>query len=147
MKRWYSLAIMAALATPVEAQGPQRAPLPDHWMTLDSLATALGLTAAQKPKVVPHYDALNAVLKRGADKRAVMRQRMGGGGPANMQDMSDEQRQAMRARMDSLRAELQPLQEEATQHLQAIRAALGATQQAKFDSLPKPAVIPPMRRG
>jgi hypothetical protein len=147
MKRWYSLAIMAALATPVKAQGPQRAQLPDHWMTLDSLTAALGLTGAQQPKVAPHYDALNVVLKRGADKRAAMRQRMGGGGPTSMQDMTDEQRQAMRARMDSLRAELQPLQDEVSQHLQAIRAALTADQQTKFDSLPKPAVMPPMRRG
>jgi hypothetical protein len=154
MKRWYTLAVMAALATGARAQGPggpggtgQRPQMPDHWMTLDSLNTALGLTADQKPKVTPHYDALNGVLKAGADKRAAMRQRMmGSGGMGNMQDMTDEQRQAMRARMDSLRAELQPLQEQVTQHLQAIRAALTADQQAKFDALPQPTVMP-MRRG
>lgn len=153
MKRWYTLAVMAALATSARAQGPgapgmgQRAQPPDHWMTLDSLATALGLTDDQRPKVTGPYNALNAVLKQGAGKRAAMRQRMmGGGGPGAMQEMSDEQRQAMRARMDSLRAELQPLQDEATQYLDGIRAALTPEQQAKFDALPKPSVLP-QRRG
>lgn len=153
MKRWYTLAVMAALATSARAQGPggpggpgQRPQMPDHWMTLDSLNTALGLTAEQKPKVTPHYEALNGVLKTAADKRAAMRQRAGAGGMANMQEMTDEQRQAMRARMDSLRAELQPLQEQVTQHLQAIRAVLTADQQAKLDALPQPTVMP-MRRG
>ena len=154
MKRWYTLAVMAALATSARAQGPggtggmsQRPQLPDHWMTLDSLNAALELTAEQKPKVTPHYDALNGVLKAGAAKRTAMRSRMGGGGPASMQEMTDEQRQAMRARMDSLRAELQPLQDEATQHLQAIRAVLTPAQQAKFDALPVPTVMPQRRGG
>jgi Spy/CpxP family protein refolding chaperone len=61
--------------------------------------------------------------------------------------MTDEQRQAMRARMDSLRADLQPLQDEADQYYQAIRAALTPEQYAKFDALSKPQVMPPMRRG
>lgn len=154
MKRWYTLAVMAALATSALAQGPggpgsmgQRAQLPDHWLTLDSLGAAVGLTAEQKTKVTGAYNALNGVLKQGADKRAGMRQRMGGTGAVSMQDMTDEQRQAMRARMDSLRAELQPLQDEAEQYYQAIRAALTAEQQPKFDALPKPQVMPPMRRG
>lgn len=154
MKRWYTLAVMAALATSARAQGPggqpgtsQRAQLPDHWMTLDSLTTAVSLTAEQKAKVTGPYNALNGILKQGAEKRAGMRQRMGGSGMVNMQDMTDEQRQAMRARMDSLRAELQPLQDEAEQYYQAIRAALTPEQHAKFDALPKPQVMPPMRRG
>ena len=154
MKRWYTLAVMAALATSARAQGPggpggmgQRPQMPDHWMTLDSLNTALGLTADQKPKVTPHYEALNGAFKAAADKRAAMRQRMmGSGGMGNMQDMTDEQRQAMRARMDSLRAELQPLQDQVTQHLQAIRAILSPEQQAKLDALPQPNLMP-MRRG
>lgn len=147
MKRWYSLAVMAALATSAKAQGPQRAQLPDHWLTLDSLATAVGLSAEQKTKVTGPYNALNAVLKQGAEKRAAMRQRMMAGGMPNMQEATDEQRQAMRARMDTLRAELQPLQDEADQYYQAVRAALTVEQHPKFDSLPKPQVMPPMRRG
>lgn len=154
MKRWYTLAVMAALATGARAQTPggpgpmgQRAQLPDRWITLDSLAATVGLSDEQKGKVTGPYNALNAVLKQGAEKRAAMRSRMGGGGMGNMQDMTDEQRQAMRARMDSLRAELQPLQDEADQYYQAIRGALTAEQHAKFDALPKPQVMPPMRRG
>lgn len=154
MKRWYTLAVMAALATSARAQGPggpagtgQRAQLPDHWLTLDSLSGVVGLTAEQKAKVTGPYTALNAVLKQGADKRASMRQRLGGTGMVSMQDMTDEQRQAMRARMDSLRAELQPLQDESEQYYQAIRAVLTPEQQPKFDALPKPQVMPPMRRG
>lgn len=154
MKRWYSLAVMATLATGAQAQEPggpgqmgRRAQLPDRWITLDSLATTVGLTDEQKAKVAGPYKALNAVLKQGADKRAAGRQRMMGGGMGAMQDMTEEQRQAMRARMDSLRAELQPLQDEADQYYQAIRGALTAEQQAKFDALPKPQVMPPMRRG
>lgn len=153
MKRWYTLAVMAALATSARAQGPggpggpgQRAQLPDHWLTLDSLSGALGLTDAQKTKVTGAYNALNGVLKQGADKRAGMRQRMGGTGMVSMQDMTDEQRQVFRARMDSLRSELQPLQDEADQYYQAIRAALTPEQHAKFDAIPKPQVMPPMRR-
>jgi len=155
MKRWYTLAVMAALATNARAQGPggpggmgQRTQLPDHWMTLDSLSAAVGLTAEQQAAVTGPYNALNSVLKQGAAKRAGMRQGMGGG-PAmgGMQEMTDEQRQAMRARMDSLRAELQPLQDEAEQYYQAIGAALTAEQQPKFDALPRPRVMPPMRRG
>jgi len=154
MKRWYTLAVMAALATSARAQGPggqggmgQRAALPDHWLTLDSLTGALALTDEQKTKITGSYNALNAVLKQGADKRAGMRQRMGGSGMVSMQDMTDEQRQAMRVRMDSLRAELQPLQDEADQYYQAIRGALSPDQHAKFDALAKPQVMPQMRRG
>ena len=155
MRRWYTLAVMAALAGSARAQVPgapggmgQRPQMPDHWMTLDSLVSALGLSAAQKPKVAGPYTALNAVLKQGADKRAAMRQRMGGGqgAPGGMQDMTEEQRQAMRARMDSMRVELQPLQEEAEQYLAGIRMELTPEQQTKFDALPKPSIIPPRRR-
>lgn len=157
MKRWYTLAVMAALATSARAQGPggpgsmgQRPQLPDHWMTLDSLVSALGITAAQKPKIAGPYTALNAVLKQAADKRAAMRQRMGGqggpGAPGGMQEMTEEQRQAMRARMDSMRTELQPLQEEAEMYLGGIRMELTPEQQTKFDALPKPVVVPQRRR-
>lgn len=139
---------LAATATTTQAQGPggmgmgQR-PIVDHWMTLDSLAQAVGLTADQKAKVAVHYNALNEVVKQGAAKRTAMRQSMAGGG--NMGDMTDEQRQALRTRMDSMRAELQPLQTQADTHYQAIRALLTPEQQPKFDALAKPVVLPPMR--
>jgi hypothetical protein len=150
MKALTAVALTVALAATAQAQGPgmgmgQRPQLPDHWMTLDSLTQAVGLTADQQGKVAVHYNALNDVLKQGAAKRAAARQRMGAGGPGGMADMTDEQRQAMRARMDSMRAELQPLQTQADEHYQAIRALLTADQQPKFDALAKPVVVPPMR--
>lgn len=139
-----------ALATEVVAQdpgamgGPQRrmqAP-PDHWMTLDSLAEALGLTAEQKPKVAQPYTALNGVMKDAAARRAVLRQRMqqGQGTIQPGQEPTPE----MRARMDSLRAEFEGYQAEADQWLAAIRNLLTPAQQAKFDALSKPQLI---RRG
>lgn len=149
----YMLGLMICLAAPAQAQGPggpgQRPQLPDHWLTIDSLAQAVTLTAAQREKVTGPYTALNAVLKQGATKRAQMRERMGmgggGAGGGGFREMTDEQRQAMRARLDSMRAELQPLQDEADQYYQAIRGALTPEQQPKFDALPKPLVIPQMR--
>jgi hypothetical protein len=145
MRALTALALTVALAGTAQAQGMgmgQRPQLPDHWMTMDSLTQAVGLTADQKDKVAAHYNALNAVLKQAADKRAAARQRMGAGGGGSPADMTDEQRQAMRARMDSMRAELQPLQAQADEHYQAIRALLTAEQHAKFDALAKPMVMP-----
>jgi hypothetical protein len=43
--------------------GPRRFQvLADHWMTIDSLAEAVGLTADQKAKVTQPYTALNGVM-------------------------------------------------------------------------------------
>jgi len=155
-----AVALTIAFTATAAAQGPggpggmgQRPQLPDHWLTIDSLAQAVALTPAQREKVTGPYNALNTVLKQGATKRAQMRERMGAGGAGGagaaggggFRDMSEEQRQAMRARMDSLRAELQPLQDEADQYYQAIRAALTPEQQTKLDALPKPLLLPPMR--
>jgi hypothetical protein len=150
MNAFAAVAVAAVLATAAQAQGPagpgQRPQLPDHWMTLDSLTQAVGLTPAQREKVAGPYNALNAVLKQGAAKRTAMRERWGGGGMRSMRDATDEQRQVMRARLDSMRAELQPLQDEADQYYLAIRAALTPEQQPKFDGLPKPSLMPQVRR-
>jgi hypothetical protein len=154
MKQLVTLALLAGLATAAQAQGPGGAPrpqLPDHWLTLDSLSQAVALTAEQRDKVTPPYTALNNVMKQAAAKRNEMRQRMmaggAGAGAPSFQEMTPEQRQAMRARMDSARAELQPLQDEVDQWYQAVRALLTPEQQGKFDALPKPVVVQPMGRG
>lgn len=124
---------------PMGPGGRQFAPPPDHWMTLDSLIQAVGLTAEQKAKIGQPYTALNAVMKQAADRRAALRQQMQGqfvpGQPPDP---------AVRARMDSVRAEFEGMQEEADQWYQMIRAALTPEQQAKFDALPPPRVA--MRR-
>ncbi|PYO35365.1 MAG: hypothetical protein DMD37_00630 [Gemmatimonadetes bacterium] len=120
--------------------GGQFQPPPDHWLTMDSLAQAVGLTADQRGKVAPHYAELNAAVKKAADRRAAFRASMGG----SMAQMTPEQRQAMRPKMDSVRTEMDALQQEADTHYGAIRALLTPEQQAKFDALPKPRVA--MRR-
>jgi Spy/CpxP family protein refolding chaperone len=146
--RPFTLALLAAsLAAPAAAQGPGGpggpAPLPDHWLTIDSLTQILGLSAEQRTKVSEPYNALNGVLKQAADKRAAMRGTMRRRGA---DEMTPAEREAMRARMDSVRAEFAPLQAEVDEWHAAIRNALTPEQQAKFDALPKPRVLPEMMR-
>jgi LTXXQ motif family protein len=140
------VAVPAAAQNPTPGQGPggpgrQFTPPPDHWMTMDSLTAAVGLTAAQKTKVTQAYTALNAVMKQAADRRAAIRGQMQGQFTPG-QEPTPEQR----ARMDSVRAEFEGMQEEANQWLGMIRAELTAEQQAKFDALPPPRVAMRMRR-
>lgn len=132
-----------ALAQEPGAMGQRRfAPPPDHWMTLDSLADAVGLTADQKPKVGQPYTALNGVLKDAAARRAALRQQMQAG-QGSFQP-GQEPTPEMRARMDSVRVEFEGYQAEADQWLAAIRNLLTPAQQAKFDALAKPQLA---RRG
>ena len=151
--RPYILLVAALAGAPAVAQNPppgpggpgggrQFTPPPDHWLTMDSLTAAVGLTAAQKTKVTQAYTALNAVMKQAADRRTALRGQMQGQFTPG-QEPSPEQR----ARMDSVRVEFEGMQEEANQWLGMIRAELTAEQQAKFDALPPPRVAMRMRRG
>src|SRR5438093_12826643 len=88
--------------------GGQFQPPPDHWMTMDSLAQAVGLTADQRAKVAPHYAELNTVVKKAADRRAAFRASMGG----SMGQMTPEQREAMRPKRDPMRPELDGRQQQ-----------------------------------
>ncbi|HKA60018.1 MAG TPA: hypothetical protein VKD28_15460 [Gemmatimonadales bacterium] len=146
-----SLAAMCLLTTVLAAQAPQTPtvpdttrrrfqPPPDHWMTIDSLSQALGLSAAQRTKITPVYTALNGVMKDAAARRQAIRQQMQASGFTPGQEPTPEQR----ARFDSIRVEMEGLQTEADQWHGAIRTNLTAAQQVKFDSLPKPLVF---RRG
>jgi len=141
------LAIVAspALAQEPGAMGGQRRfqPPPDHWMTIDSLAQAVGLTADQKTKVAQPYTALNGVMKDVATRRQALRQQMQGSGFIPGQEPTPE----MRARMDSVRTEMEGFQAEADQWLAAIRNLLTPAQQTKFDALPKPQFIRRPPRG
>jgi hypothetical protein len=129
MKAVFAVAGLLLLAQPVLGQGGRQfTPPPDHWMTFDSLVAAVGITDAQKPEVQKHFDALNAVMKQAAERRASMRGQMMGGGPP-----SQEQMQAMRAEFDKFQADVDA-------HYGEIRKLLNADQQAKFDALPKPTV-------
>ncbi len=126
--------LSAAVSTSVYAQGPaqgRRAPA-DHWMTIDSLVAAVGVTDAQKADVTKHYDELNAVMKKAAAERQKVMGGMGAG-----ERPSQEQMQAFRTTLESLQTELDG-------HYKAIRGLLNADQQAKFDALPAPRVA--MRR-
>ena len=151
MRSMMSFAAICLLTTCLAAQAPQtptapdsarrRAqPLPDHWMTIDSLSQALGLSAAERTKITPAYTALNGVMKDAAARRQAIRQQMQASGFTPGQEPTPEQR----ARFDSVRAEMEGFQAEADQWHGAIRSNLTSAQQAKFDSLPKPLVF---RRG
>ena len=147
------LAVLAAVHTSsLIAQGPPGGqggptPLPDHWLTIDSVATALTLSSAQRTNISEAYTALNAVMKEAAAKRQAVRdliqKEMAG---RTFADMSDADRARMRAIGDSVRPELEAMQAEADQWHAAIRSNLSPEQQAKFDALPKPVVFRQMMR-
>ena len=120
-------------------------PPPDHWMTVDSLSQALGLTADQRTKITPAYTALNGVMKDAAARRQAIRQQMqaSGGGFTPGQEPTP----AQRAKFDSVRTEMQGFQAEADQWYATIRNNLTPDQQTKFDALPKPMVFRPMGGG
>lgn len=136
------------LATPALAQNPPGGrrfePLPDHWMTLDSLAQAVGLTEAQKTQITPVYTALNGVMKDAAARREAIRQQMQGSFIPGQEPTPE-----MRARRDSIRVEMEGFQAEADQWLAAIRNQLTPEQKTKFDALPKPVFMrrPPRSTG
>lgn len=75
-----SLLLAGSLAAqnPPSGQGGGFQPPPDHWLTMDSLATAVGLDSAQRIAVAEPYRALNGVMKQAADRRAALRQRFQG---------------------------------------------------------------------
>src|SRR6266511_3948812 len=79
-----ALVVAATLAAQGEPAGPgmgQRrfAPPPDHWMTIDSLSQALGLSAEQRAKITPSYTALNGVMKDAAARPRPASPRFGSG--------------------------------------------------------------------
>jgi len=102
-------------------------------MTIDSLSQALGLSADQKTRITGPYTALNAVMKDAAARRQAIRQQMQGSFVPGQEPTPE-----MRARMDSVRVEMDGFQAEADQWIAAIRTALTPAQQVKFDALEKP---------
>lgn len=138
------LSIPALAQDPGAMGGQRRQPPPDHWMTMDSLAQAVGLTAEQRTKVTQPYTALNGVMRDVAARRQALRQRMQGSFVPGQEPTPE-----MRARMDSVRTEMEGFQAEADQWLAAIRNLLTPAQQTKFDALPKPQFVrrPPRSTG
>jgi hypothetical protein len=125
-----ALFLIATLTGAAQAQGPmggQRRAPPDHWLTIDSLVAAVGITDAQKPDVTKHYDAVNAIMKQAAHERQEMFASMGGERP------SADQMQAFRTKLESMQVDLD-------KHLKELRDLLTPEQQAKLDALPQPRV-------
>ena len=67
-----SIILVSASLAQTPDQGPppgpggrRFGPPPDHWLTLDSLAQAVGLSADQRSKVTQPYTALNGVMLSG----------------------------------------------------------------------------------
>jgi len=156
MPRFAPVAVLSLmLALPLVAQSPQGQaapagpgmgrfqPPPDHWMTIDSLSQALGLSADQRTKITPAHTALNGVMKDAAARRQAIRQQMQASGFTPGQEPTP----AQRAKFDSVRTEMEGFQAEADQWYAAIRNNLTAGQQVKFDSLPKPRVMGRMGGG
>lgn len=149
---FFAATLLSLLSMPAFAQTPavpnggpdaQRRfqPPPDHWMTIDSLSQALGLSSAERTKITPAYTALNGVMKDAAARRQEIRQRMQASG---MQfTPGQEPTPEMRARMDSVRTEMEGFQAEADQWYASIRNNLTPAQQTKLDALPKPMVFRP----
>lgn len=151
--RWSLAVPLFALAPAPGQQPPPPAgarfqPPPDHWMTMDSLAQAVGLTVEQRRRVAEPYAALNGVMREAAARRRAVRDAMqaalAGRSP---QDLSEAERAAVRARFDSVRTELEGFQVEADLWHDTIRNLLTPAQQVRFDVLPNPVVLPPPRRG
>jgi predicted nucleic acid-binding Zn-ribbon protein len=127
------LGIAALLAAPttgqIRGQRQTQQPTPDAWMTIDSLATVLELTADQRDAVAPQLTELNDVMKQASEQRTQLRSQMSAG-----ERPSPEAFTAMREQMAAM-------QEQIDEHYGAIRALLSATQQAAFDALQKPTLM------
>jgi len=149
MRPFAVVTFVAILASPAFAQnanppagGPGMGrfqPPPDHWMTFDSLSQAITLNADQRTKITPSYTALNGVMKEAAARRQAIRQQMQASG--FQFTAGQEPTPEMRAKMDSVRTEMEGFQAEADQWYAAIRNALTPAQQTKLDALPKPQVF------
>ena len=127
-----------APGAPGAPPGGRFQPPPNHWMTIDSLSQAVGLNADQRTKVTPAYTALNGVMKDAATRRQAIRQQMQASGATFTpgQEPTPEQR----AKIDSIRSEMDGFQAEADQWYAAIRNNLTPAQQTKLDALPKPQI-------
>ena len=133
-KMFIAVALFAAAAMPLAAQGgggmggARGFGPPNHWMTMDSVGQALGLTAAEKTAIQPQYDSINAILLRAAAVRDSLR--------ANFQPGGDRQ-----AAMASMRAVLQPMQDKEDALLKEIHGKISAAAATKLDAAPPPRVM------
>jgi hypothetical protein len=133
-KTLLAVALLAGATTALAAQGGggmggmRMPPPPSHWMTMDSVAQALSLTAAEKTAIQPQYDSINAILMRAATVRDSMR--------ANFQQGGDRQ-----AAMAAARQVMQPLQDQEDALVKTIHGKISAAAAAKLDAAPPPKVM------
>lgn len=133
-KMLVAVALLGGAVTPLAAQGGggmgrgQFAPPPNHWMTMDSVGQALGLTAAEMTAIQPQYDSINAILKRSAAMRDSLRASMQGGGDP-------------RAMMAAARPVMQSLQEQEDALVQEIHGKISAAASSKLEAAPPPRVM------
>jgi hypothetical protein len=130
--------LVLLLPATLAAQG--RSPFPDRWLTFDAVATALALAPEQRAGVEPRYEAVNAVLQRATQRRDDARRAFQGQG--SVKDMSESQRDALKARLASANAGFDGLQTELDGAYAALREQLTASQQAQFDGLSRPRIVP-----
>jgi hypothetical protein len=124
----FALTVASASVALAQGGGMRMAP-PDHWITADSLAQAVGGGTAVAQKAAPHLAEVDKVMKAAAEERSKM---MSGGGRPDQ------------ATMDAMRAKGAEWQKSIDEHLKMIRDGLDEKQQAAFDALQKPTM---MRRG
>lgn len=138
--RWFSRAVAVFLVVPgiAAAQGP--APFPDHWLSLDTLSQVLSLTAEQQAAVSGPYAELNGVLSRATQRRNELLVEFQG--TPRYSQMSASEREALETRLQAIRADYHVRQAELDQWMAAVRQRLTATQQARFDALAKPRLVP-----
>lgn len=130
-----AVALFGGAVMPLAAQGGGGmggrggfAPPPNHWMTMDSVAQALSLTAAEKTAIQPQYDSINAILMRAGAMRDSIRASMSGGGDP-------------RAAMASARPMMQSLQDQEDALLKTIHGKISTAAAAKLDAAPPPRVM------
>jgi len=133
-KMLIAVALLGGASVPLAAQGGGGmggrgfAPPPNHWMTSDSVGQALGLTASEKSAIQPQYDSINAILMRAQVVRDSLR--------ASFQPGGDRQ-----AAMASMRAVMQPLQDQEDALIKEIHGKISAAAAAKLDAAPPPRVM------
>lgn len=137
----------AGLTLPLGAQerpaGEPR-PLPDHWLTWDSVTAGLDLGDEQLLDFAAHYEQLNAVMGAAAAERLRLRERFRAGGA---RESAGPPSGEMREQMQAARRTLDSLQAAVDGHYAAMRDVLTAAQRTRFDRLAKPRVLPERRPG
>lgn len=97
------------------------------WIPLDSLVTAVGITASQRADVSAHHAALDSIMRVANEHRTALMARAG---------------QPTDAEVDSLRAEFEHIQEALDTHYEALVALLSTAQRDRLSQIRRPRVLP-----